>query len=99
MAELILQGQLSTTGTLIQPSADSNGYRIQSIRINNATSAYTYKLERYQFSTSLLTTIYDLSLSIGDTVTDTYSYFLAPGDYLVLTSNVATTNYLISGIQ
>ena len=99
MAELIIQGQLSTTGTLIQPGADSNGYRIQSIRVNNTTSTYTLKLERYQLSSGLLTTIYDLTLSLGDTVTDTYSYFLAPGDYLVLTSNVATTNYLISGIQ
>ncbi len=99
MAELILQGQLSTTGTTIEPGSRSNGYRIQSIRINNTTSAYEYKLERYQASTGLLTTIYDLSLDLGDVLTDEYSYFLPAGDYLVLTSNVSTTNYLINGIQ
>jgi hypothetical protein len=99
MAELIIQGQLSTSGTIIEPGAESKGLRIQSIRINNSTDAYTYKLERYQFSTGLLTTIYDLTLSLGDTVTDAYSYYLAPGDYLILTSDVGTTNYLINGIQ
>jgi hypothetical protein len=72
--------------------------KILAMRFNNS-AAYDLKLEKYEASTSTTTTIYDLTLSAGDTVTDNLSYALNPGDQLIATSNIVGTTYYIYGID
>ena len=100
MAEFSEQGSLSTIGTVLYTGGDSTGYlnKILNMRFNNP-AAYNLKLEKFEYKTSTTTTIYDLSLAAGDTVTDNLTYALNPGDQLIATSNIVGTTYYVYGIQ
>jgi hypothetical protein len=102
MAEFTKEGILSTSGTVLHTGATPVSTTVLSkvliLRFNNP-SAYGLKLEKYNVSTLVTTTIYDLSLSAGDTVTDNLTYALAPGDELIATSDIVGTTYYIYGLD
>ncbi len=102
MAEFTKEGVLSTSGTVLHtgsiPDFTSLLSKVISLRFNNS-SAYGLKLEKYNATTLATTTIYDLSLSAGDTVTDNLTYALAPGDELIATSDIVGTTYYIYGLD
>lgn len=100
MAEFSKQGDIAITGTLLY-TGTSGGVllsKVLNMRYNNP-AAYALKLEKYEASTSTTTTIYDLTLAAGDTVTDNLSYALNAGDQLIVTSNIAGTTYYIYGMD
>lgn len=100
MAEFSKQGDVSVTGTVLFTGTTTVSLltKVISMRFNNP-SAYDLKLEKYEAATSTTTTIYDLSLSAGDTVTDNLTYALNPGDQLIATSNIVGTTYYAYGID
>lgn len=93
MAEIVKQGVLSTGGTVIYTGTSNTAFaKVFNIRINNS-SAYIITLQRYEAITSTTTTIYSVTLSAGDTLTDNLGYALALGDQLIITSNIANSTY------
>ena len=100
MAEFSKQGTVAIAGTTIHTGGSGGTYlsRVVTLRFNN-TSAYNFKLQKYEAATSTTTTIYDLTLSAGDTVTDNLTYVLNPGDKLIASSNIAGTTYYAYGID
>jgi hypothetical protein len=100
MAEFSKQGDLSVTGTTLYTgtSGGASLTKILNLRFNNPL-AYSLKLEKYEASSSTTTTIYDLSLDAGDTVTDNLSYALNPGDELIATSDIPGTTYYVYGFD
>jgi len=97
MQEFSLQGQLSTTGTRFFSVPEKNISKVTSIRFNNP-AAYNLTLAKYDTRTKTLVNIYNLSLSAGDTVTDSYVYFLEANEYLVATSSVPGTTFILNGV-
>jgi hypothetical protein len=102
MAEFTKEGILSTSGTVLHTGATPVSTTLLSkviiLRFNNP-NAYGLKLEKYNATTLVTTTIYDLSLSAGDTITDNLMYALAPGDELIATSDIVGTTYYIYGLD
>lgn len=102
MAEFTNEGVLSTSGTVLHvgsvPVSTTLFSKVIILRFNNP-AAYSLRLEKYNSVTLVTTTIYDLSLSAGDTVTDNLSYALAPYDELIATSSIAGTTYYIYGMD
>jgi hypothetical protein len=100
MAEFSKQGDVAITGTVLFTGTTSLSLlsKILTMRFNNP-AAYDLKLEKYEASTTTTTTIYDLTLAAGDTVTDNLSYALNSGDQLIVTSNIVGTTYYIYGID
>ena len=100
MAEFSKQGDVSTTGTVLYTGSSTVSLltKVLIMRFNNP-AAYDLKLEKYEASTTTTTTIYDLSLSAGDTLTDSLSYALNPGDELIVTSNITGTTYYVYGLD
>lgn len=100
MVEFSKQGDVSTTGTVLYTGTSGGALltRVLILRFNNP-AAYDLKLEKYEASTSSTITIYELSLSAGDTLTDSLSYALNPGDELIVTSNITGTTYYVYGID
>ncbi len=100
MAEFSKQGDVSTSGTVLYTGSSGGALltKIVSLRFNNP-GAYDLKLEKLEYDTSTTTTIYDLSLSAGDTLTDSLTYALNPGDELIATSNITGTTYYVYGID
>ena len=98
MIEFSKQGDVSTTGTVLYTGTSTISLltKVVIMRFNNP-AAYDLKLEKYEASTSTTTTIYDLTLSAGDTVTDNINYALNPGDQLIATSNIVGTTYYAYG--
>ena len=98
MMEFSKQGDVSTIGTIICTGSSGTTFmtKVSILRFNNP-AAYNLKLEKYEASTSTTTTIYDLTLSAGDTVTDNINYALNPGDQLIATSNIVGTTYYAYG--
>jgi hypothetical protein len=99
MAEFSIQGDLSTTGTVLYTGGSGTPLlsKILNLRFNNPL-AYTIQLYKYEAATTITTLIYDLSLSAGDTVTDNFTYALNPGDQLKAYSNIVGTTYYAYGI-
>lgn len=100
MAEFSKQGSVSTSGTILYTGSSGGALmtRILSIRFNNP-GAYDLKLEKLDYATSTTNTIYDLSLSAGDTLTDNFTYALNPGDQLIATASITGTTYYVYGID
>jgi hypothetical protein len=100
MAEFSKQGNVSVTGTVLFTGTSGGQVlsKILAMRFNNP-AAYDLKLEKYETASNITTTIYDLSLAAGDTVTDDFSYALNPGDQLIVSSNVVGTTYYIYGVD
>lgn len=99
MAEFSIQGDVSTSGTVLYTGSSSTTLtKVISIRFNNP-AAYDLKLEKFDYATSTTNTIYDLSLSAGDTLTDNFTYALNPKDQLIVTASIAGTTYYVYGID
>lgn len=98
MAEISIQGTLSTTGTvLLTGNGSTIKAKLMNMRFNNSL-AYTLQVYKYEAETSTTTLLYDLSLSAGDTVTDNLMYALNNGDEIKAFSNIAGTTYYAYGI-
>jgi hypothetical protein len=100
MAEFNKQGTLAVTGTVLHTGVEGQSFnsKVALMRFNNPL-AYTITLQRYDASTASTVTIYTLTLSAGDTLTDNFNYSLEPGDQLIATSNITGTAYYIYGID
>jgi hypothetical protein len=100
MAEFSKQGSVSTSGTVLYTGSTTASLltKVLTLRFNNP-AAFDLKLEKYEASTSTTTTIYDLTLAAGDTVTDNLTYALNAGDQLIVTSNIVGTTYYIYGVD
>ena len=100
MIEFSKQGDVAITGTVLFTGTSGGALlsKILTMRFNNP-AAYDLKLDKYEASTSTTTTIYDLSLAAGDTVTDNLTYALNPGDQLIVTTNIVGTTYYIYGLD
>ena len=98
MAEFSKQGDLSITGTVLYTGSRGGAAltKVTNLRFNNP-AAYDLRLEKYEASTGITTVIYDLTLSAGDTVTDSLNYALNPGDQLIAVSNISGTTYYVYG--
>jgi len=93
MVEIVKQGQVSVTGTILYTgTASSPIVKVINLRFNNP-AAYTLRLDRYNAGTSNTETLYELTLSAGDTVTDPLVYPLNEGDQLIVYSNILGTVY------
>jgi hypothetical protein len=88
------QGTLLTTGTIIHTAPDNNVSEIRLLRFNNPL-AYTLTLTKYTSGSP--TQVYSINLSAGDTVTDSFQYFLSEGDYIKATSNIVGTTFIAEG--
>ena len=99
MAEFSNQGELSITGTILITGGSSTIAldKLVIIRLNNPL-AYSVQLYKYEALTLTTTLIYDLNLSAGDTLTDSFSYALNNGDQLIAYSNILGTSYYTYGI-
>ena len=99
MAEFSNQGELSITGTILITGGISTIAldKLVTIRLNNPL-AYSVQLYKYEALTLTTTLIYDLNLSAGDTLTDSFSYALNNGDQLIAYSNILGTSYYTYGI-
>lgn len=99
MAEFSNQGELSITGTILITGGSSiiALNKLVIIRLNNPL-AYSVQLYKYEALTLTTTLIYDLNLSAGDTLTDSFSYALNNGDQLIAYSNILGTSYYTYGI-
>ena len=90
------QGTLSTLGTVIHTAPDNNVSELRYMRFNNS-SAYTLTVSKYTASTAATTQVYSVNLSAGDTITDSFPYFLNEGDYITVTSSIAGTTFIAEG--
>lgn len=100
MTEFSIQGTLSTSGTVLATGTPVSGTlltKVSSMRFNNSL-AYTLQVYKYEAATLTTTLLYNLSLSAGDTVTDTLSYALNDGDQIKVYSNITGTTYYATGI-
>jgi hypothetical protein len=100
MAELINEGTLSVTGTILHTggtSATQLADKVLNLRFNNP-AAYVLTLQIYNATTLATTTLYELTLSAGDTVTDSMQYALKTGDQLIATSDIPGTAFYVYGL-
>ena len=99
MTDFSNQGELSITGTILITGGISTIAldKLVTIRLNNPL-AYSVQLYKYEALTLTTTLIYDLNLSAGDTLTDSFSYALNNGDQLIAYSNILGTSYYTYGI-
>ena len=89
-----LQGTIGPGSTTIFTVSPNSGCNVGNIRVHNP-AAYDFTLTKYQASTASTIIVYSLSLSAGDTVTDTFPYVFEPGDQLIFTSSIAGTTYQV----
>lgn len=97
MNEFSLQGELDVAGTKLIEAAAKTIVRVNNLRFNNP-SASKLTLSIYKAKNYKSVNVYNLTLDPGDTVTDSYTYFLEPGDYIVATPDITGTIYLVYGI-
>ena len=100
MTDFSNQGELSITGTILITGGISTIAldKLVTIRLNNPL-AYSVQLYKYEALTLTTTLIYDLNLSAGDTLTDSFSYALNNGDQLIAYSNILGTSYYTFGAK
>lgn len=99
MAEFSNQGELSITGTILLTGGLTTIAldKLLVIRFNNPL-AYDIQLYKYDALTITTTLIYDLTLSAGDILTDSFNYALNNGDQIIAYSNILGTSYYAYGI-
>jgi len=99
MAEIIKQGEVDTTGTLLYTGTNSPlSTKVTIMRFYNPL-AYVLTLERYEDATGTTEILYELNLSAGDTVTDDLLYALKYNDTLTIYSDIPGTSYYIYGVD
>lgn len=89
-----LEGVITVGGSTIFTVPPGKSYQVLALRVNNP-AAYDFTVSKYTASSATTYTIYTLSLSAGDTVTDSWLYMFEPGDQLILDSSIAGTTYII----
>lgn len=97
-SDINLLGEVSTTGTIFFVTPVNTISKVVSMRFNNP-AAYTLTIKKHNVTSGVTITVYSLTLSAGDTITDTFSYTLNSGEYLSATSNVPGTSYLLIGVE
>jgi hypothetical protein len=100
MTENVQQGQIDViSGTILHTGITGVALsKVVNLRFYNPIG-YTLRLERYNALTSTTEVIYELSLSPGDTVTDSLTYALNSGDQLIAYSNIAGSTYYVYSID
>jgi len=99
MAEIVKQGDVDILGTLLYTGSDSQVLtKIITLSFNNPAN-YRLILERYDAASAGTIVLYDLNLSGGDTVNDTLTYALNPGDRLTVYTDIPGTTYYLYGID
>jgi hypothetical protein len=88
------QGTLSVSGTILHTAPNNNVSEIRLLRFNNP-AAYTLTLRKY--TAGVPTQIYSINLAAGDTITDSFQYFLDENDYIHATSSVSGTTFIVEG--
>jgi len=89
-----LEGVITVGGSTIFTVPPGKSYQVLALRVNNP-AAYDFTVSKYTASSATTYTIYTLSLSAGDTVTDSWLYMFEPGDQLIIDSSIAGTTYII----
>lgn len=81
MAEIIEQGEVDVTGTVLYTGSLSSvsSTKILQLKFYNPL-AYVLTLERYDAATATSKILYSLTLDAGDSVTDSATYALKEGD-------------------
>lgn len=99
MAEFVAQGEVDVLGTTLYTGGGGVILtKVTTLRFYNAL-AYTLRLERYNATTATSEVIYDLTLSAGDAVSDTFLYALNSGDQLIVYTNIPGTTYYVYGVD
>lgn len=88
-----LVGEVSVSGTILFKMR--NATYVNYMRYNNP-SPYVITIEKFSKETNSLSVIYTLNLQGGDTLTDTFAYYLASDEYIKVTSNIAGTKYFVT---
>jgi len=97
--EVIYQGHVNIDGST-RITCTTSSLIITSIIINNTSSDYVFKLNRFMTGDGIHEIpLYELHLSLGDSIRDTEPYTLYKGNYLELHSNVIGTTYYIKATQ
>ena len=99
MTEFSLQGDISITGTVL--ATGSSGAILTKVIVLsfNNPLAYVLTLEKYDAATASTIVLYEVTLAAGDTINDTLTYALNPGDTLTVYSDILGTSYYIFGID
>ena len=93
MAVITVQGEASTTGTILWKCPKNKTAKFELITCTNTTGSYEIILSRFNNSTGSLVTIYKFTLDNGDFFSDSNNYFLKSDDQLILTSSILGTSY------
>lgn len=88
------QGSLvAATPTVVYTCPVGKTAVVQSIRVYNP-AGYVFSLGKHDNGVGTVL-VYQVTLSAGDTLTDSNPMVLKPNDYVELTSNIGGTNYVI----
>lgn len=100
MAEIIEQGEVDVTGTVLYTGSLSSvsSTKILQLKFYNPL-AYVLTLERYDAATATSKILYSLTLDAGDSVTDSATYALKEGDRLIAYSDIPGTSYYTYGFD
>jgi hypothetical protein len=97
--ETIYQGQIATNGstTIV---CTTGRLVVNTIIINNLANDYHIILYKHiGIPEAQVVPIYRFDLDAGDSIRDTESYTLFPGNYLQITTNVIGGTYYVSATQ
>jgi hypothetical protein len=95
--EKVYQGEINLDGSTSVEALDKT-IIINKIIINNLSSDYYLILYRKSAdSPNNIVPLYKFNLDVGDTIRDTGSYILNPGDSLIFITNVVKTTYYVKG--
>lgn len=99
MTEIIEQGEVNVTGTVVATGTTGIlSTKITTMKFYNPL-AYTITLERYNASTATTNVLYEFNLDAGDSITDTMIYALNTGDTLTVYSSIPGTTYYFFGVN
>ena len=93
---MVKQGELGTTDTLLGGNATYKvPYVITSIRFRSPSSS-VLTVSRYSRKDNRTDIVYQYTLAAGDTVIDSSSYTLEPGDFLYARGSVSGITYILT---
>ncbi len=100
MVEIIKQGQVDITGTILYTGTSStlSTTKISQLKFYNPLP-YVLTLQRYDAASASTETLYEFTLDAGDSVNDTALYALNVGDQLIVYSSIPGTSFYIYGLD